>query len=46
MGSKSCAVIDRQYFGITIPMLALASFVLVIGIIVLYQRSHIKFPKK
>lgn len=41
-GSKSCAIIDWEYFGVTIPMLACASFVLILGLCIAH---HIKCKK-
>lgn len=42
IGSTSCAVIDWQYFGITIPMLACAAFVLILGLLLSYYTRYHK----
>jgi disulfide bond formation protein DsbB len=41
-GSKSCAIIDWQYFWVTIPMLACAAFVLILGLCIAH---HMKYKK-
>lgn len=41
-GSKSCAVIDWEYFGVTIPMLACAAFILILGLCIAH---HMKCKK-
>ncbi len=41
-GSKSCAIIDWQYFWVTIPMLACAAFILILGLCVTHHIQQSK----
>lgn len=43
VGSKSCAIIDWQYYGFTIPMLAWVAFMIILWVSIRYLYSHKRY---